>query len=92
MEERLIQGMGYGDARTVTDSPGDKTYASCPSIDTPAGARLRSPIYHEEMNSQLSLDEQRNEIRQTGEREVLVTVCRRRGERDVEKDSYAPAE
>lgn len=44
--ERLIHGIGYGEARTVTESPGARTRASCPSRETPAGARERSPIYY----------------------------------------------
>lgn len=44
--ERFMHGMGYGEARTVTVSPGLSMRASCPSIDTFAGALERSPIYH----------------------------------------------
>jgi len=45
MDDRLMQGTGNGDAWTVTDSPGLSTCDTRPSIDTPAGARLRSPTY-----------------------------------------------
>jgi hypothetical protein len=44
IEDRLMQGMGCNDERTVTDSPGFRIWETCPSMDTPAGARLRSPI------------------------------------------------
>lgn len=44
MDDRLIQGTGNGDACTFTDSPGWSTCDVRPSIETPAGARLRSPI------------------------------------------------
>ena len=41
-----MHGIGNGEARTVTESPGARTRASCPSRETPAGARERSPIYY----------------------------------------------
>ena len=44
IEERFMHGIGKGDARTVSDSPGSNVSASCPSMDTPAGARERCPI------------------------------------------------
>lgn len=45
MDERLMQGTGYGEACTVTDSPGFRTCDTRPSIETPAAARERSPIH-----------------------------------------------
>jgi hypothetical protein len=39
-----MQGIGCNDERTVTDSPGFSMWEACPSMDTAAGARLRSPI------------------------------------------------
>ena len=45
MEDRLMQGTGNGEAWTTTASPGLSTWDVRPSIDMPAGARLRSPIY-----------------------------------------------
>jgi len=44
IEDRLMQGMGCNDERTVTDSPGFRIWEACPSMDTADGARLRSPI------------------------------------------------
>lgn len=44
IDDRLMQGTGYGDACTVTESPGFNTWETRPSIDTPAAARLRSLI------------------------------------------------
>jgi len=44
MDERLMQGTGKGDACTVTESPGLRMCETRPSIDTPAAARLRSPM------------------------------------------------
>jgi len=44
IEDRLIHGTGKGEACTTTDSPGLRTRDDRPSIDMPAGARLRSPI------------------------------------------------
>jgi hypothetical protein len=46
MEDRFMQGTGYGEACTVTDSPGFSVREARPSMETPAGARLRSPIYN----------------------------------------------
>ena len=43
-EDLLMQGTGNGDACTTTDSPGLSTCEDRPSMDMPAGARLRSPI------------------------------------------------
>ena len=45
MEDRLMQGTGNGEACMTTDSFGLSTWDVRPSIDIPAGARLRSPIY-----------------------------------------------
>lgn len=39
-----MQGTGYGDAWTLTYSPGCKIWEVLPSIETPAGDLLRSPI------------------------------------------------
>jgi hypothetical protein len=50
IEDLLMQGIGCNDAPTVTDSPGFKIWETCPSMDTPAGARLRSPIYKVTVN------------------------------------------
>lgn len=44
IEDRLILGTGYGDAWTLTYSPGFRICDVLPSIDTPAGDLLRSPI------------------------------------------------
>ena len=44
IDDRLMQGMGYNEARTVTDSPGLRTWETWPSIERPAGARERSLI------------------------------------------------
>ena len=45
IEDLLMQGTGKGEAWTTTDSPGLRTCEDRPSMDIPAGARLRSPIY-----------------------------------------------
>lgn len=37
--ERLMHGTGYGEASTEMNSPGCKTLADWPSIETSAGAR-----------------------------------------------------
>jgi len=44
IEDLLMQGTGKGEAWTTTDSPGLRTCEERPSMDIPAGARLRSPI------------------------------------------------
>lgn len=44
MDDRLMQGTGYGEAWTTTNSPGLSVFDERPSMDIPAGERLRSPI------------------------------------------------
>jgi len=45
IDDRLIQGIGYCDAWTRTDSPGFKIREDWPSIETPEEDRLLSPTY-----------------------------------------------
>ena len=45
IDDRLMHGIGYFDACTVTASPGPRTCDVCPSSARPAEARLRSLTY-----------------------------------------------